>query len=192
MVGEELAVIAGSSAVGAISAAIMAKMSTLKAKAAKEPRSLSAARVELASLLFEKTLAAEAITRVYEAAQDGRVDRLERDRLLLKYKQDLDSLNERIATLQPVADYADLKEVRNNLASLIEGRISAIDAKLAEMSKSVGPIVVERVQVMPTPEKKVDETEKKQFRAEEKSIEQLQGEIMQALKRLEQVELDKD
>ena len=192
MVGEELAVIAGSSAVGAISAAIMAKMSTLKAKVAKEPRSLNAARVELASLLFEKTLAAEAITRVYEAAQDGRVDRLERDRLLLKYKRDLDSLNERIATLQPVADYADLKEVRNNLASLIEGRISAIDAKLAEMSKSVRPIVVERVQVMPTPEKKVDDGEKKQLRAEEKSIEQLQGEIMQALERLEQVELDKD
>jgi len=192
MVGEELAVIAGSSAVGAISAAIMAKMSTLKAKAAKEPRSLNATRVELASLLFEKTLAAEAITRVYEAAQDGRVDRLERDRLLLKYKRDLDSLNERIATLQPVADYADLKEVRNNLASLIEGRISAIDAKLAEMSKSVRPIVVERVQVMPTPEKKVDDGEKKQLRAEEKSIEQLQGEIMQALERLEQVELDKD
>lgn|SRR5574341_1480671 len=192
MVGEELAVIAGSTAAGAISAAIMAKMSTLKAKAAKEPRSLNATRVELASLLFEKTLAAEAITRVYEAAQDGRVDRLERDRLLLKYKRDLDSLNERIATLQPVADYADLKEVRNNLASLIEGRISAIDAKLAEMSKSVGPIVVEKVQVMPVPEKKVDDTEKKQFRAEEKSIEQLQGEIMQALTRLEQVELDKD
>src|SRR5574341_1826207 len=92
MVGEELAVIAGSTAAGAISAAIMAKMSTLKAKAAKEPRSLNATRVELASLLFEKTLAAEAITRVYEAAQDGRVDRLERDRLLLKYKRDQEGL----------------------------------------------------------------------------------------------------
>ena len=61
---EELAVIAGSSAAGAISAAIMAKMSSLKAKAAKEPKSVNAARVELASLLFERTLAAEAITRI--------------------------------------------------------------------------------------------------------------------------------
>src|SRR5574341_1142678 len=181
MVGEELAVIAGSTAAGAISAAIMAKMSTLKAKAAKEPRSLNATRVELASLLFEKTLAAEAITRVYEAAQNGKVDRLERDRLLLKYKRDLDSLNERIATLQPVADYTDLQEIRNNLVSLIEGRISAIDIKLAEMSKSK-PVIVERTQVMPTPEKIVDDSAK-QFRAEEKSIEQLQSEIRQALTR---------
>lgn len=188
---EELAVIAGSSAAGAISAAIMAKMSSLKAKAAKEPKSVNAARVELASLLFEKTLAAEAITRIYEASQEGKVDRLERDRLLLKYKRDLDALNERIATLQPVAEYADLKEVRTQLVSLIQDRISAIDAKLAEMSRA-GPVVVERVQVFPTPEKVVDDSEKKQFKAEEKSIEQLQGEIMQALTRLEQVELDKD
>jgi hypothetical protein len=187
----EFAVIAGSSAAGAISAALVSKVSRLKAKAAKAPKSVNAARVELASLLFEKTLAAEAITRIYEASQDGRVDRLERDRLLLKYKQDLDSLNEKIAVLQPVADYADLKEVRTQLVSLIQDRISAIDAKLAEMS-SAKPIVVERVQVMPTPEKIVDDTEKKQFKAEEKSIEQLQGEIMQALTRLEQVELDKD
>jgi hypothetical protein len=188
---EELAVIAGSSAAGAISAAIMAKMSSLKAKAAKEPKSVNAARVELASLLFEKTLAAEAITRIYEASQEGKVDHLERDRLLLKYKRDLDSLNERIATLQPVAEYADLQEVRTQLVSLIQDRISAIDSKLARMSASK-PIVVERVQVMPTPEKIVDDSEKRQFKAEEKSIEQLQGEIMQALTRLEQVELDKD
>lgn len=190
MVGEELAIVAGSSAAGAISAAFMAKISRFKERASKMPQSVNSARIELVSLLFEKTLAAEAITRIYEAAQEGRVDQLERDRLLLKYKRDLDSLNERIATLQPVAEYADLQEVRNQLVSLIENRISAIDSKLAQMSASK-PIIVERVQVMPIPEKIVDES-KKQFKAEEKSIEQLQGEIMQALERLEQVEVDKD
>ena len=143
--------------------------------------------------MFEKTLAAEAITRVYEAAQDNKIDRLERDRLLIKYKQDLDSLNERIAHLQPVADYADLAEARKSLVSLLETKISNIDSKMAEMSKAgTRPIVVEKVQVMPVPEKVKDDSDARQFRAEEKSIEQLQKEIMQALVRLEQVELDKD
>jgi hypothetical protein len=83
--------------------------------------------------------------------------------------------------------------VRNNLVSLLENKISAIDVRLAEMSKAGDrPIVVEKVQVMPVPEKIKDDTDAKQFRAEEKSIEQLQKEIMQALVRLEQVELDKD
>lgn len=189
----DVAVIAGSSVAGALSAAILERLSRIKTKARNSDRSTTAARAELASLLFEKTLAAEAITRVYEAAQDGKIDRLERDRLLVKYKQDLDTLNERIAVLQPVADYADLADVRNNLVSLLENKISAIDARLAEMNKaSDRPIVVEKVQVMPVPEKVKDDTDAKQFRAEEKSIDQLQKEIMQALTRLEQVELDKD
>jgi hypothetical protein len=189
----DIAVIAGSSVAGAVSAAILERLSRVKAKAAKQDKPVTAARAELASLLFEKTLAAEAITRVYEAAQDNKIDRLERDRLLIKYKQDLDSLNERIAHLQPVADYADLAEARKSLVSLLETRISNIDSKMAEMSKAgARPIVVERVQVMPVPEKVKDDSEAKQFRAEEKSIEQLQKEIMQALTRLEQVELDKD
>jgi hypothetical protein len=193
MSGGEVAVIAGSSVAGALSAAILERLTRVKAKARKSERSTTAARAELASLLFEKTLAAEAITRVYEAAQDGKIDRLERDRLLVKYKQDLDSLNEKIAVLQPVADYADLADVRNSLVSLLENKISAIDARLAEMDKAGSrPIVVEKVQVMPVPEKIKDDADAKQFRAEEKSIEQLQKEIMQALTRLEQVELDKD
>ena len=193
----ELAVIAGSSVAGAISAALIDRVAAAKAKKPKkeEPqkRTASDAKAELASLVFEKTLAAEAITRVYEAAQDGRIDRLERDRLLVKYKHDLDALNERIATTKPVAEYSELADMRNNLASLLENKISALDQKLAEMSKAgSAPVVIERVQVIPIPEKVRDDSEKKQFKAEEKSIEQLQKEILQALTRLEQVELDKD
>ncbi|AIC15094.1 hypothetical protein [Nitrososphaera viennensis] len=193
----ELAVIAGSSVAGAISAALIDRVAAAKAKKPKkeEPqkRTASDAKAELASLVFEKTLAAEAITRVYEAAQDGRIDRLERDRLLVKYKHDLDALNERIATTKPVAEYSELADMRNNLASLLENKISALDQKLAEMSKAgSAPVVIERVQVIPIPEKVRDDSEKKQFKAEEKSIEQLQKEIVQALTRLEQVELDKD
>jgi hypothetical protein len=83
--------------------------------------------------------------------------------------------------------------MRSNLASLLENRISALDQKLAEISRAGNaPIVVEKVQVMPVPEKVRDDSEKKQFKAEEKSVEQLQKEIMQALTRLEQVEIDKD
>ena len=120
----ELAVIAGSSVAGAISAALLDRASKAK-KPKPEKRTAGDAKAELASLTFEKGLAAEALTRVYEAAQDGKIDRLERDRLLVKYKNELDTLNERIALLKPVAEYADLTEMRSNLASLLENRISA-------------------------------------------------------------------
>jgi hypothetical protein len=190
----EIAIIAGSSVAGAISAAFIERLSRSKS-GKNQPRSKGAARAELLSLLFEKNLASEAITRVYEASQEGRIDRLERDRLLLKYKQQLDSLNQRIARLQPVADYADLTELRNNFVSLLENKISALDQKLLDMkSGAAHDNVDERVQkiIAEASRVQVAPLEQKPFKAEEKTIDQLQKEIMQALQRLEQVEIDKD
>lgn len=189
----EIALIAGSSVAGVISAAFIERMSRKGDK--KQPRSTGAARTELLSLLFEKNLAGEAITRVYEASQEGKIDRLERDRLMLKYKQQLDSLNQRIATLQPVADFADMTEMRNNLVSLLENKISALDQKLLDMKSGVPHDGVDaRVQKIIAETSKVQAApvDQKPFKAEEKSIDQLQKEIMHALQRLEQVEIDKD
>ena len=197
----EIAFIAGSSIAGAISALFIDKLLRIRSNNKKHARSPSPStdiRAELLSLLFEKKLAAEAVTRVYEAAQDGRIDRLERDKLLLKYKQQLDSLNQKVTYLQPVADFSDLRELRNNLVSFLEDRISTFDKKLLELSKSRLPsqddidmkannILAETSKVQP-----VTPVEQKMFKADEKSIEQLQEEIVQALQHLEQVEIDKD
>ena len=199
----EIAFIAGSSIAGVISAVFLDKLLRIRGNNKKYAQSSSSSiasiRAELISLLFEKNLTAEAITRVYEAARDGRIDRLERDKLLLKYKQQLDSLNQKIAYLQPVADFSNLKELRNNLVYFLEDRISALDKKLLELSKSNPPsqddidakakkIFAEtsNMQQSATP------IEQKMFKADEQSIEQLHKEIVQALQHLEQVEIDKD
>ena len=196
----EIALAAGSSIAGAISAVFIDNLLRIRSNNKKHARPSSSStdiQAELLSLLFEKKLAAEAITRVYEAAQDGRIDRLERDKLLLKYKQQLDSLNQKVAYLQPVADFSDVRELRTNLVSFLEDRISVIDKKLLELSKSRPPsqdaidakannILVETSKVQP-----VTPVEQKMFKADEKSIEQLQKEIVQALQHLEQVEIDK-
>ena len=195
----EIAVIAGSSVAGVISAAVLEKLrsrSTSNPEPIQKPTA-SSIRAELVSLLFEKTLASEAITRVYEASQQGRIDRLERDRLLLKYKQQLDSLNQKIQELQPAADYIEIAEMRNNLTKLIEDRITALDQKLQQLSKSGATF---NISLDPQVQKIIAETrsvqppapvEQKQ-KSDEKTIEQLQNEIVQALERLEQVEIDKD
>lgn len=192
----EIAIIAGSSVAGAISAAFIERLSRSRGDDKKQPKSTSAARAELLSLLFEKNLAAEAITRVYEASQEGKIDRLERDRLLLKYKQQLDSLNQKIAITQPIADFADMTELRNNLVSLLENKISALDQKLMQMKPGISPpdAIDARVQriIAETSKVQTAPVEQKPFKTEEKNIDQLQKEIVQALQRLEQVEIDKD
>jgi hypothetical protein len=195
----EIALIAGSSVAGAISAAVIER---IKSRSGNSPTPFqkptpSSIRTELVSLLFEKTLASEAITRVYEASQQGRIDRLERDRLLLKYKEQLDSLNRKIQELQPAADYIEIFEMRNSLTKIIEDRISALDQKLHQLSNSGSTFDIAidpQVQKIITESKNVQTAapvEMKQ-KSDEKTIEQLQNEIVQALERLEQVEIDKD
>src|SRR5919197_2333354 len=98
----------------------------------------STAKQELQSLQFEKDLISEAITRVYEAMQEKKIDVIERDRLLTKYKRQLNSYNERIAELQSTIDLKEIGEVRNNLVSLLEERIKGIDQKLEELSYKTG------------------------------------------------------
>jgi hypothetical protein len=199
----EIAVIAGSSFAGVISAVFLGKLFRIRGNNKQHARSSSSSiasiRAELLSLLFEKNLTAEAITRVYEAAQDGRIDRFERDKLLLKYKQQLDSLNQKIAYLQPVADFSNLKELRNNLVYFLEDRISALDKKLLELSKSNPPsqddIDAKAKKILAETSKmqqSVTPIEQKMFKADEQSIEQLHKDIVQALQHLEQVEIDKD
>jgi hypothetical protein len=200
----EIAVIAGSSIAGVISAVFLGNLFRVRSDNKKHARSSSSSsiapiRAELLSLLFEKNLTAEAITRVYEAARDGRIDRFERDKLLLKYKQQLDSLNQKVAYLQPVADFSDLKELRNNLVHFLENRVSALDKKLLELSKSNPPsqddIDSKAKKILAETSKmrqSVTPIEQKMFKADEQSIEQLHKEIVQALQHLEQVEIDKD
>lgn len=197
----EIALIAGSSIAGVISAIFLDKLFRFRSnnkKPARPSSSSASIRAELLSLLFEKNLTAEAITRVYEAAQDGRIDRLERDKLLLKYKQQLDSLNQKVAYLQPVSDFSDLKELRNNLVSFLEDRISALDKKLLDLSKSSPPSQddidtnAKKILAETSKVQSVTPIEQKMFKGDEQSIKQLQKEIVQALQHLEQVEIDKD
>ena len=93
------------------------------------------AKAELESLKFERSLLHEAITRIYEAVQEGRIDAMERDRLLLKYKRQLVIYDEKIDALLPLVDLSELNDMRDNVVNLLEKRITAIDEQLAELSK---------------------------------------------------------
>jgi hypothetical protein len=200
---------------GAISGAALGYvLSKVKISSLKRQRyvvkPLDNCKAEIQSLQFEKSLVGEAITRVYEAVQERKVDSVERDRLLVRYKQQLDSYNEKIATLQSGVDFADLYEMRNDIVGLLERRITAIDQKLFELSKKAGmePRESIKIQHQRVIEKEEVEEEEKAGgggevksaaeverivggdKSEEKNMEELQREIMEALYRLDQAEID--
>jgi hypothetical protein len=139
---EEILLIAAFILLGAISGAIILdRISKSKTSLKRKDRFIkpfSTTKEELQSLQFEKSLMSQSITRVYEASYEGKIDLIERDRLLLKYKQQLDSYNKKIEDLQSLVDISELGDMRNGLVSLLEGKITAIDRKLTEISNKYG------------------------------------------------------
>jgi len=237
--------IAASTLAGAISAAVIItrvsrSKTSLKKKHERLIKPFSTAKTELQSLLFEKSLLSQSITRVYEASYEGKIDSIERDRLLLKYKQQLDSYDKKIADLQSVVDITELVDMRNGLVSLLEGKITAIDQKMKEISNKYGISTSDIIDSSPkndqqtivgkqpegekrehgqTPKENDDNrpqpdvanekamtaasvtgdqkdqkkhNDKEKLKTEEKTIDELQKEIMHALSRLEQVDPDPD
>jgi hypothetical protein len=205
---EEIAVLVGSIIAGAISGAtvvhIVSKVNSSSLKSQRQVvKPFDNAKAELQSLQFEKRLVGEAITRVYEAVQEGKVDSVERDRLLVRYKQQLDSYNEKIGELQSAVDFTDLYEMRNDITGLLERRITAIDQRLDELSKKYGmerrePIKIKQQRFIEKGEEKggggVESSAEVEALVEEgksegKNIDELQKEIIEALHRLDQVEI---
>jgi hypothetical protein len=182
-----------------------------------------AAKSELRSLKFEKSLVSQAVTRVYEALQEGKIDKNEFERLLLKYKHQLESYDEKIDRLGPLVDFAEISQIREDTISILYERIGSMDQKLAELCKKSGmshtdisktiKMMQQQPQSKVQDESRVESKDKGedaatnyllvserpktkqqekvvQLGAEEKNIDKLQVEIMEALSRLEQIKID--
>jgi hypothetical protein len=99
--------------------------------------SSSAANIQvLKSLKIENDIIREGIAKIYEAFNGDKISKLEYDRLMVKYTEDLQICDERIRDLQPIIDIFELKDLRNGLVSLIENKIKNIDEKLDKLSST--------------------------------------------------------
>ena len=90
----------------------------------------------LESLKIENDIIKEGISKIYEAFNGNKISKLEYDRLMVKYSEELRICDERIKELQPIIDIFELKDLRNGLVSLIENRIKNIDEKLDTLSSA--------------------------------------------------------
>jgi hypothetical protein len=92
---------------------------------------------ELESLKIEKIILEENMVKIYEAYKTHKLPKLEYDRLRTKYAEDIHNCNERFQSLQASVDITELKELRKDLVSLVEGKIKNIDDKLNRVSSDL-------------------------------------------------------
>lgn len=161
--------------------------------------SSSAANIQvLESLKIENDIIKEGIAKIYEAFSGDKISKLEYDRLMVKYTEDLRICDERIKDLQPIIDIFELKDLRNGLVSLIENRIKNIDEKLDKLSSttmksygirtsSIDPISKGSRHVKPDAIKsqKFGDQILQSARLEQIRIERLQKEVLAALSKLD-------
>ncbi|MGZ5486236.1 MAG: hypothetical protein ACXWFB_10075, partial [Nitrososphaeraceae archaeon] len=93
---------------------------------------------ELRIYQFEKDLATHAIENILLASKNKSIDSFEKDRLLLKYKEQLKKLNEKMEKIQSEIDVTKLIILRDDLAFLLDNKISDIDEKIKEINFKIG------------------------------------------------------
>lgn len=93
---------------------------------------------ELKIYQFEKDLASHAIENILIASKNNEIDSYEKDRLLLKYKDQLKKLNEKLEKIHSEIDVTELIILRNDLALLLDNKISDIDQKISEINFKIG------------------------------------------------------
>jgi hypothetical protein len=86
---------------------------------------------------FEKDLVSRAIENILDASKNKTIDPFEKDRLLLKYNDQLKKLNKNMEKLQSEIDITMLLDLRHDLVSLIENKISDIDEKINEINFNI-------------------------------------------------------
>src|SRR5574339_694468 len=89
---------------------------------------------------FEKDLVTRAIENILVSSRENNIDHFERDRLLIKYKDQLRSLNENMERMQSEIDITKLVNLRNDFMNLLETKIGQIDDKIIEINKKIGPV----------------------------------------------------
>jgi hypothetical protein len=146
----------------------------------------------LYSIEFERRLTAEALTRVFEAMNEGKISSLECDRLILQYEEKLKFFEREISELRSTSDLDELQALRNELNYFLQ-----VDEKLSRILQSndhieSNPDLLERF-ITKGNRSKYDQIQNRSnlfsrrtttFTNQEKRIQDTQNEIMTTLERL--------
>jgi hypothetical protein len=151
---------------------------------------------ELDSLEVERSIITSSVIKTHEFFREGKLSRLEFDRLAIKYAEDLRKCEEEIDQTRSIVDLYDLSSIKNNLVSIIEDKIKVIDTRLMELSKSNIKLRGRQPKQLHHDTSARDLVDSsfstgnldKSLRAEAEKIQNLESEISQALERLDNFE----
>ncbi|MGP3667969.1 MAG: hypothetical protein ACKD6N_04495 [Candidatus Bathyarchaeota archaeon] len=161
---------------------------------------------ELKILNLEREILSESLTRIYEAAAEGRITEEEKVKLLAKYEGQISKLNDTIEHNQRIVSLYELEETRVELVKMFTEKFMEINNKIEEVRKKLGltpkEFIEHKILSKPTTTttpttttreaKTPIQTEKPQPRKSkaDEELEKLKEELQKELEKLEQIELE--
>lgn len=153
---------------------------------------LEKARKELNAILLEKELLSSALTRVYEAEVQKKITKAEREQLSQKYREQLKAVEKKLGNTELLIEVGELENLRDELINLFERKIVQIESRLnqakAKLGEVLGPAIKPSMPIKGVENKEKDE-KSEEAKVDEK-VKALREEVLQALDRLEQIDIE--
>ena len=171
------------------------------------------AKTKLRVLDLEREILSYAIRRLYEAHAEGRITEEERDRLVEKYRVDLERIKEEIARGESIVALNELERMREEFIRIFSERFNELTRRIEQLRAITGlpqpapqpaegrmekPAEEEKEEPKPQPVQKPRRRRKTQIKPPpepekpdvEKRVEQIGSEVEKVLKKLGQMEVE--
>ena len=160
---------------------------------------LDHSRRDMRTIMVERDLLSSAMMKLYEAENDGRITREERETISKRYSEQIRELQSKLKDVELFVEVGELEGLRNELVTLFDQKVQNIEVRLEAARQRLGPIAPEAVKKEAAPraehgtdlEKVVEKRAKFELSESERRVKEIRDEVMEALTRLEQIDIEK-
>ncbi len=160
---------------------------------------LERSRRDMRTLMVERDLLSSAMMKLYEAENEGRITREEREMISKRYSDQIKDLQAKLKDVELVVEVGELEGLRGELVTLFESKIRNIESRLDVAKQRLGPAAPHPAKKEAPPkvekatdlERAVERRAKPEMSESEKRVREIRDEVMDALTKLEQIDIEK-
>ena len=177
---------------------------------------LERSRREMRTLLLERDLLSGALTKVYEAENEGKITRDEREMIAKRYSTQIRDLESKLSDKELIVEVGELEGLRDELLTLFREKIQNIESRLDQAKERLPAVPQQQARGTEAPmtasaraksaatvsvssaqgedlERAVErKSPKRDDKEGERRVKAIRDEVMEALERLEQIDSRKE
>ena len=160
---------------------------------------LEKSRREMRTIMVERDLLSSAMMKLYEAESEGRITREEREMISKRYSDQIKELQSKLKDIELIVEVGELEGLRGELVTLFEQKIQNIEARLDSAKQRLGPAAPlpvkkeapQQLEKEVDLERVVERRTRSELSESERRVKEIREEVMDALTRLEQIDIEK-